>query len=237
MLRITILFLLTFCAELVEAQLFNDSSFVASAQKNAINLYSMATGLQSHIYNGNSYIEYRELNEEHPYFINEWVDGSITYEEQFYDNIPLMYDISTDKIIIDNKYGVNKIQLISSKISSFTIQQHQFVKMKEEGNPAGFYEVLYDGTTQAYVQWRKSLQESISTQTIARTFNDRSSYFIRKGGKMYLVKNKKSVINLLAEKKSEIKKFIRASSIRFKDNRANAIREVVKFYDQSQPSK
>lgn len=233
--RFPLLSLLTLCGWLAVAQSPGDSSFVADARKNAIALYSKATGPQSHIYNGNSYIEYHQQEEEHPYFINEWMDGSITYENQYYENIPLIYDISNDKIITDHQYNVNKIQLISSKVSSFTLQQHRFVNLKAEGNPAGFYEVLYDGNTKAYVQWRKSLQETITNQAIERRFDDKSIYYIRKEGKMYSVKNKKSVLHLFPDRKSEIKKFIRANSVNFKADRAKAISQVVKFYDQSQP--
>lgn len=232
--RFSLLFLISFCGYIAVGQSSNDSSFVADASKNAIALYSKSTGPQSHIYNGNSYIEYSQQEEEHPYFINEWIDGTITYEGQYYENIPLLYDINNDKIITDHQYGINKIQLINSKVSNFTIQQHHFTNLKNEGNPAGFYEVLYDGNTKAYVQWRKSLQETVTNQSIERRFDYKSIYYIRKGGKMYSVKNKKSVINLLADKKSEIKKFIRSNNINFKADRSKALSQVVQFYDQSQ---
>lgn len=232
--RFVLLSFFLFGSLTIKAQsLINDSSFVADAKKNSVKLYTQLTGPQSRIYNGNAYIEYRQQKDEHPYFIDDWIEGEIIYENEQYENIPLLYDLSNDKVITDHQYNINKLQLISSKIKSFTIQQHHFVNLLEENIPTGFYELLYDGETKTYVQWRKILQETIIGQTIEKRFDDKSIYFIRKEGKMIAVKSKKSVLNVFANKKSELRKFLHTNHIQFKTDRANNISKMAQYYDQS----
>ena len=232
---ILVLFFLLSCRLSMAQSLQNDSSFVSEAKKNSVKLYSKVTGPQSHIYNGHAYIEYRQQEEEHPYFIDEWLDGTVVYEDELYENIPLLYDISNDEIITDHRYNVNKIQLIGSKVKSFTLQKHRFVNLNEENIPAGFYEILYDGQTKVYAQWRKVLQETITAQTIERRFDDKTLYFIRKDGKMISVKSKKSVLDVFADKKSELRKFLHANPTPFKADRAKNISQMAQHYDQLHP--
>ncbi len=209
-----------------------DSSFVAAASKKAIALYTTGIAGQSHLYNGNAYIEYQQQKEEHPYFIDEWIDGSVVYENELYQNVPLLYDINKDRLITDHQYNINKIQLISSKVKSFTLKQHQFVNLMESGIPPGFYELLYDGKTKVYAQWKKILQETITNQSIERRFDNKNGYYIFKDGKMIQVKSKKSVLHVFADQKSALRKM---RGTRFKTDRARSIREMAQHYDQLQP--
>src|SRR5262249_34328533 len=106
-----------------------DSSFVAEAKANSIARYSNSISGQSHLYNGSAYTEYISQRDEHPYFIDEWLDGTVTYDEEYYMNVPLLYDISSDRLIVDNPFSIKKVMLVNEKVAAFTIQDHRFVHL------------------------------------------------------------------------------------------------------------
>src|SRR5690242_20423574 len=135
-----------------------DSSFIADAKKNVIASYNNAINAQSHLYNGSAYAEYISQNDEHPYFIDEWIDGSVTYDEEFHDNVPLLYDISADRLIVDNQFSIKKVMLVFEKVSDFRIRDHHFVLLKNTSLPVGYYELGYDGPSKVYVRHRKTRQ-------------------------------------------------------------------------------
>jgi len=228
------LFFFTFSAiGFAQAQNFkSDSSFLADAKKNAIQLYSQSLSAQSHLYNGSAYTEYRSQNEENPYFIDEWLDGTILYDGDLYQNVPLLYDISRDKLITDHRYTVNKIELINERIGYFIIKDHHFVQLEDKKLAKGFYELAYDGPTKVYVRYQKALQSKRVDYSIENLFEDKTTYYILKDTRYIPVKSKGSVLNVLEDKKTELKKFIRDNHLSFNANRTKDITRLVQYYDQ-----
>jgi hypothetical protein len=209
-----------------------DSSFIADAKKNAIASYDNAISAQSHLYNGSAYTEYISQNEENPYFIDEWIDGSVVYDEEFHDNVPLLYDISADRIIVDNQYSIKKVMLVFEKVSEFTIQGHHFVQLRNTPLPVGYYELAYDGPHKVYVRHRKTLQSKAVDYSIINLFEEKKLYYIYKNGMFYPVRGKASVLKLLEDKKKELKKFIRDNKLQFGNEKARDISRLVQYYDQ-----
>ncbi|HEY5825165.1 MAG TPA: hypothetical protein VIT44_12395 [Cyclobacteriaceae bacterium] len=231
--RIILFFFIFTAIGFVQAQNFkSDSSFLADAKKNSIQLYSKSLSAQSHLYNGSSYTEYRSQNEENPYFIDEWLDGTIQYDSDFYENVPLLYDISRDKLITDHQYTVNKIELINERIGYFTIKDHLFVQLEDKRLTKGFYELVYDGLSKVYVRHQKTLQSKRVDYSIENLFEEKTTYYILKDGRYISVKSKGSVLNVLEDKKTELKKFIRDNHLSFTSARTKDITRLVQYYDQ-----
>lgn len=208
-----------------------DTLFIAKARQNEAALYSRAMVAQSHIFNGTEYRDYRPIKDEHPLFFVDWVDGSVFYDGEVYENIPLLYDLSTDNLITEHYSSRQKIELIDSKIESFRLQKYHFVHLRDDRLRKGFYELVYDGTTKVYMRRQKALQQSLAGTEIRRTFEEKELYYIFKQGNYYSVKNKKSVLGVLKEQKSELNKFIGKNHIRFKQNREKSIAQVAEYYD------
>ena len=208
-----------------------DTLFLIQARQNEVALYSKAMVAQSHLFNGTEYGDYRSLKEEHPLLFLDWIDGSVFYEGVFYENIPLLYDISTDKLITEHYSSRQKIELIDSKIESFHLQNYHFVHLRDDRLRKGFYELVYDGTTKVYMRRQKALQQSLAGTEIRRSFGEKELYYIFKQGNYYSVKNKKTVLATLRERKSELNQFISKNHIRFKINREKSIAMVAEYYD------
>jgi hypothetical protein len=209
-----------------------DSAFIADAKKNVIASYANGISAQSHLYNGSAYTEYISQNDEHPYFIDEWVEGSVTYDEELHNNIPLLYDISLDRIIVDNPYSIKKVMLVFEKVSDFTIKDHHFVQLKSTPLPVGYYELGYDGQHKVYVRHRKTLQSKAVDYSVINLFEEKKLYYIYKNGTFYSVRGKRSVLKLLEDKKKDLKEFIRNNKLQFGDDKARDISRLVQYYDQ-----
>lgn len=126
----------------------NNSVSVASA------LYQSATTLSPHLYNGNRYHIYDSRSLDHQFFeIEEWAKGTIYYDQQRFDDVPLLYDIFKDQVVIQYQGHPGLIQLQSERVTAFSYINHRFIRIennKAEGVnlSTGFYDVLYDGKTQ-----------------------------------------------------------------------------------------
>src|SRR5688572_15370141 len=103
----------------------SDTSFVEAAIVDARQLYFSTVKAQSNLYNGAYYLEYNQREEEHPYFLNDdWTMGSITYDNNHYEDVPLLYDISQQKIVTEHLSTASKIALVSQKVQRFVIFDH-----------------------------------------------------------------------------------------------------------------
>ena len=209
-----------------------DSSFIADAKKNVIASYSNAMSAQSHLYNGGAYTEYISQNDEHPYFIDEWIEGSVTYDQEFHENVPLLYDIRADRLIVDNQFSIKKVMLVFEKVSDFTIQDHHFVLLKDTPLTVGYYEIGYDGPSKVFVRHHKTMQSKAVDYSVVNIFEEKKLYYIYKNGTFYPVRRKGSVLNLLEDKKKDLKKFIRDNKLQFGNDKARDISRLVQYYDQ-----
>jgi hypothetical protein len=211
-----------------------DTSFLALSKKKQISLYTTAIEYQSRLYNGSDYIVYQSHYEEHPYFkIDDWATGSIVYWDELYENIPILYDLSTDQVITENRGG-HPIKLVAEKVQSFTVSEHTFVRLTREGNNKindGFYDRLYDGNVKVYARLMKTYRETLNNKEVIPSYTEGIRYYVVKDGIFHTVKTKKSVLQILVDRKQEMKTFVRKNRIRFKNNREVAIVRVIEYYD------
>jgi len=221
------------CSVVVFGQNFSkDTLFLAEAKKSIINRYATSIGGQSHLYNGSAYTEYVSQRDEHPYFIDEWIEGSVTYDGEFHQNVPILYDISLDRVIIDNAFSVKKVMLVNEKVSAFTIGERRFVHIVDGALPAGHYELAYDGNVKVYGRYRKTLQSKAVDYNVFNVFDEKKLYYIYKDGKFTSVRGKGSVVKVLGDKKKELKKFIRDNRLAFGSDRVRDMSRVAQYYDQ-----
>lgn len=208
-----------------------DSTFLHEAQMHAIDLYTKNMGAQSHLYNGSEYIEYNSIAGEHPYYEAGWSDGVVFYDGEQYEHTPLLFDLSSDKVITENSNG-RPLQLISGKIKYFILNGHTFVFLPEATVKEGFYDLLYNGEIKVYARRKKTLQKNISGTELEIKFKETVRYYIRKKENYILIRNKRDAFSALLDQKSELKRFARENHLRFKPNLELALTRMAQFYDQ-----
>ena len=215
--------------------------FLLGAVKNARELYSRSLGAGSHLLNGVQYKEYNAHLDDvgHPYFASDdWVDGSVHYDGDVYEPVAILYDLVKEKVVIEHPYAGIKLELISEKIKYFSMPGHRFVRLdadtiKNSSISTGFYDLLYDGRTKFYVKRQKEQKEQIVAGDLQVQFSEKDRFYIFKKGLYVPVKTKSSVLNVLKDRKTEVRKYIRKNKIHFRKSREEAITRVVSFYDVS----
>ena len=216
-------------------QLPLDTTFLTSARTNQVKLYNDLIQGQTRLNNGSEYRDYLSHNEEHPYFgVDDWAYGTIIYDEETYQNVPMFYDLSRDKVISEHSLNGAKLELISEKISLFTLGPHTFVRLAADEAKtitSGFHELLYDGKTKVYVRREKSLQQKVESNDIIFNFDEKNRIYIKKDGVYYPVKTKNSVLEVFNDRKQEIRAFMKKNGRINKNDRENAIAKVAAFYD------
>lgn len=222
------------------AQTFKaDTAFLTQAKEQAILRYTNQLSGQSYLTNGSrhtriesSFIPHSNPGNEHPYYSLEWIPGNVLYNGEWYSST-FWYDINKDQLITPNIYQSGQIQLVREKIEQFTLGEHRFVYLKEAQLPEGFYEIIHDGITKAYARFQKKEEVQYRNYKLVSEFTRKTSYYIKKNNTVYEVKSKGSVLKVLAERKSELKKILQTQSKPFNTNREFFIREMVRIYDQS----
>jgi hypothetical protein len=184
-----------------------DTTFLKVAVLNAENTYHDAMKRQLNIYNGRAYKNDAPTAGQHPYFLtDDWVSGAIIYESDYYTEFPLLFDISSEKVITENPVNGAMMELVSSKINTFEIEQHTFVRLLKDSTFSsemsdGFYEQLYNGHLKLYAQRKKKLQKRIKGNVMLTEFDEKNKYFLFNGNHFVRVTGKSSVIKALGGKK------------------------------------
>lgn len=226
-------FIFIVSASCAHAQLSSDTSFLQAAVKNNIKLYKNAMQGQTALYNGSQYKQPRQTGEPHPFFESEdWVYGKVSYDKQKYDSVPLLYDITSDKVITENYYNGTEMVLVHEKLNQFEISGHNFIKLNHQSLPKnGFYELIYDGPSKVIARQQKIIREKIVSQAIDIDFDPKTRYFIYKNGSYFSVNGKASALKIFGDEKVALKQFINKNKIRFKSSMATALKEIAKQYD------
>ena len=214
-----------------------DSSFVQMAKSQAIDLYERSLKPQSHVYEGNQYINHDPRIEVHPYYVVDSIQiGSVDYNGVQFRNVGMLYDINRDELVVQPPDGGYRLTLRTDKIAGFSLGTHQFARIVGDsvaGIRTGFYEIIYNGTVKALAKRLKTVYEDISSGAYKADYLQKDSFVIQKGGLFYEVKTKKSVLDLFPDQAKVLKKFVRANRLKFKDEqREQTIIRITQRYDE-----
>jgi hypothetical protein len=208
------------------------------ALKNAINIYKQAIGKNAMIFTGKYYTDRQTGITGHPYFLNDdWEPGTIIYDKQKYDSIEMKYNIYEDillvKYVADNGYVI-PIQLYSRKIEEFQIHDHRFVNNREDSSSDldnGFSDILYDGKiAKAVTRRKKEISSTQNSGQILKKYVNKDTWYIQINHELFEVKGKKSILDVLSDKKNEIKSFMNRNKSRYRKNQDLRLKEVVEYY-------
>ena len=211
---------------------------------NAVKLYHQYVYPETGLYNGSEYtynLYYPFIiNEGHPFFVTKQFDtGAVFYNNVLYENVPLLYDLVKDEVLIKDPANVSIIRINKERIGWFNILGHTFIKINKDSTNAsiispGFYDLLYNGSScSLYNKVSKIFKEnSASFQGINKYIVEENEYFIRKDNQYFKVKNKKSLLSVMDNNKKEIEQFIRKSKFKLKGDMDYALTKIVTYYDE-----
>lgn len=214
-------------------------SITIKALARAVSIYDAQISKNSLVNNGRAYYDRYNSLRGHQFFYDDyWEQGSLIYEGHTFNDIFLKYDIFRDLLLIEhfNSSGhLSPIQLYSPEVSSFKLMGYYFIWIDKDtisGLKEGFYNQMYKSEdSEVLVKRRKEIAQANDINSIREEFIIKDRYYIRKNDIFHKVKKKGSVIKLLADRKKEIKRFIKKNRFRFKNNPDQQLVEVVKYYD------
>lgn len=201
-------------------------------------IYESATILSPHLYNGQRYHIYDSRSKDHQFFeLEDWRDGSISYDGQSFDSIPMLYDIVKDKVIIKYLTRSGLIQLQSERVKEFSYINHRFIRIEENKEAGielstGFYDLLYDGKTQVLARRMKQRQEQIENNRVNVYFLPKTFFYIKKDGIYHPIHSKRAAFNVFEDQKKVLKKHLRDQRIKYRKAKENAIVQMAIKYDQ-----
>jgi len=218
----------------VAAQNADDTTLHENAL-NAIGVYYQNLGEESPLYNGSEYIEYAyTLQEGHPFFqVVNFINGNVNVDGMIFHDVPMLYDIVKDQLIIQDFQKVYKINLPADRVQQFFLLGHLFVHLNASDQvKTGFYDQLYKGKISLFAKREKKILEKYSNIQISKVVISQNVYYIKKDGVYYTIKNKSSLFSALKSKKKEVQQYLKANDIKFKREPERAMIMAVKYYDQ-----
>ncbi len=169
-----------------------------------------------------------------PYFKNmSFTRGTIVYDRVKYENLMLVYDVSSDKLVLED---VNYIHVVKNLVDYFTVNGDTIIYKSNSagGVPAGYYEKIYSSDRASCVaRHSKYLKEIMRGTTMERTYQETIRYYVLVPGLQNYkdLKSEKDLLNVNRDLKKDAKALLRSRSLSFKKRPKETIQTVLQFYE------
>ena len=199
-------------------------AFLSDAKASARSSYDNLIKDQLALFNGVEYVKYDLGFRGNPFFLDDYyAEGTIEYDGKVYHKIPLKYDIVQDKVLVEyfNQAGYGRgLILENHKVTAFTYEEHQFVKINSD-NPVGslkegFYDILLDDKISIYASRKKQINKAVKNRQMRIRFEVLDQFFVELADNTYKVSNKSSLLQLFDDHKKELKQYIKANRLDLK---------------------
>ena len=236
-----IYFFITYSASYAQ-NVATDATIQPSSLDSALSVYHRTLYPETGLYNGSEYAYNAYypfvINEGNPFFISkDFSVGSVFYNNVLYENVPLLFDIIKEEVLIRDLSKMYIMRLNNDNINWFKIWGHSFVHLKQDSGTnspvhTGFYDELYKGNVSLYKKVSKIFKENTaSAQGVNKYVVENNEYFIKKNGQYFRIKNKKSMLFVIDDKQKQVQQFIRKNRLKFKKNKDDSFAKAVAFYD------
>jgi hypothetical protein len=179
----------------------------------------------------------------HPFFgSRELTNERVIFHSQQYMNVPMLYDIYTDVLVLrhrDSRGLFSLIELDKRHVKSFTLYGHQFRRMSNRASAEphladGFFDVLFDGKAMKLVaKYRKSSYANNGLRDYAEDVR----YFFVLNDEWSEVRNNNSMMKLMPSDKKRIQAFIKGQRIKVNKRNHDQLIALATYGDTLERSK
>ncbi|KAF2507861.1 hypothetical protein EYY60_18100 [Flavobacterium zhairuonense] len=220
----------------------SSSSFSQTNEKKEVsNYFDKIVGQEIlNINNGKIYIDLYNLKTTHNYYSHKnFVKGTVFYDNQLYENIPIKYDIYTDQLVKsfenNDTFGIT---LINEKTDYFLIEDKRFVnidsKYKFPKIITGFFEEKYLGKNiSLYIKHFKTAKEIIIESSLYTEFKEYSDYQLLYNSTFTAVNTQKEILTAFPQLKKEIKNYYKKNKILEETNPYQFKADLIQFIDNN----
>ena len=216
----------------IETTAQNDTSILKEAYSNAVSVSNNKMTL----FNGKQHHGYPSVYIGNPYFrTNEWLPGSVVYSDVLYDDLLVKYDLISNELIVKHPNGYAAVSLFTPRVQRFTIGNYRFIQVfnkEPDFIPPGVYEEMQLGKMSLYARRSKIIDENVTAAGIERKLVDKTTYYVVLNGVSYPIKKQKSIMELLGDKKNDIKTHLKELGIKYRGSEELVLTEIVKFYNK-----
>jgi len=165
------------------------------------------------IYQGQLYRNANPLASGNPYFISpDWKNANIYVRERAFFDVPVLYDIFTEKLIIQADYKEFMkvpVEVSSETIDSFKIDNHVFINMKPETtNKNIYYEKIYSGHQIYLLHYSKYIVANhYSTNSNGSFSETKRNLYIVNNGSWTRCADKNAFIHYFSTEKRSLRKY------------------------------
>jgi hypothetical protein len=210
-----------------------------TAQQDSVSIpYYPSSDESLPVYNGRFFYGYTSISQGIAFFGDgQYQNGSILYDGVWYHGIPLAYDQITDRLVVKTPKVVT-ITLAPEHIRQFQVGDATFVRLLPDEHHVlrdGFYRVISEGNITLLERYVSRLNEVINVNTISRTIETSTHFFVLKDGRYYALKHPKVLLALLTNKRKQITQYLKEQKVNARKNPEKAFTLIASFYNQSQP--
>lgn len=163
---------------------------------------------------------YRKLGDNHQFLkVNEFKKGEVTYQNQTYYNVLLKYDLLNDAIIVNlnSDFENRSIVLEKAYVNSFKLDGNLFINRENEG----YLEVLHQSKSISFFKKnKKSKKKKLNESFLYYKFLEDDVYYVLLNDNLSIIKNKKTLIQLLPHQKKNISTYYKKEKSLRKTNKA-----------------
>jgi hypothetical protein len=221
----------------------NDSSYLQTTIAQTVSGFYKSIGEQSRLYDGHEYLPYDphiKGNALFPYDAQGWEPGEVAYDGILYKNVPMMYDVYKDALVVLLYNKFTMYTLLKTRVHDFSFSNHHFVRLDADsisndksGIVSGYYDQLYSGKIEVLARRSKSIQNSSNSVVLTPEtfFTSTDDYYLRKGNTYYKIGSKGAILGVLKDKKSELQQYLRSNKIKYGANPEDAMAKMAAYYD------
>ncbi|WP_299290251.1 hypothetical protein [uncultured Mucilaginibacter sp.] len=216
-----------------------DTSSGQQKINSVIQNFTTAIGENSRLYNGPEYDQYNFFIKGNAYYddVNVWKFGSVKYDDVTYNNVPMMYDVYKDCVVVLHYNKAFSYILLNDKLHYFNLADHHFVAVNVDSlnNPGirnGIYNQLYKGKTEVLTKTSKTIQTGTTGNLESYFSPGKKGIYLKKGTEYYNINGLSSILKALQDKKKQVQLFISDNRIKYKADPEQALVKIASYYDQ-----
>ncbi|MRX37735.1 hypothetical protein GJU43_00470 [Flavobacterium sp. LC2016-23] len=179
------------------------------------NWFDKNLGIESlDLKNGPAHLNFdKTAHNQNRYYIDDFKNGSVTYNGQDYFDLYLKYDIYADELVLKpySESNTTKINIVKDYVSSFKIGNQKFINLKELNSTnfkKGYYEeVNLTNNTTLYIKYYKERNNAMKENISYIEYLPKYDYILLKEKDFHLINEKKEIIKLYPDDKRKINDF------------------------------
>lgn len=179
--------------------------------------------------------QYSKVTGDQFFLTDKYIIGSLTFNGRKFGNLDLKFDIYNDELILSiESYPV--IFMNKEMVDSFNlILGNRTYNIINAGTDTlnileGYVNVLYKGPSALYVKYIKKIQP-LADDGKYDLFYQEHLVYLRKGAEIIPVTGRKKLMNLLEDKKKEIRDYLKRSGIKVTQKDPYTFIPVLEYYD------